>query len=150
MPKRKNPDEAAAFGPVEPPKAQPDLDKPETPQEKFAAWSRAHPTGIEKKVWAFLGGEDNQWRFNPQVILGPYTADFLSLQVGVCIECDGPDHDNTQEEDDKRDEYFLEQGFRTLRLTPADFVFHSRQEIYKLVETFAAAKNAITAQKEAK
>ena len=71
------------------------------PQRRFAFWSVLNPTSFERKVWTFLGGEENPWRFNPQEIVGPYTCDFLSRKFMVCIEADGPEHINSVEEDQR-------------------------------------------------
>ena len=137
--------EAEAFGPppIVAPVKKGEEPVEEDPAQRFARWSATHMTRLEKKVWGMLGAELNPWRFRPQVVVGPYTLDFLSRKVMVCIEADGPEHLKTQKADNARDAYLEKQGIMTLRLTNADFVRYTPQRLYALVEELSHVRNVV-------
>jgi very-short-patch-repair endonuclease len=120
------------------------------PQKRFAAWSTMVMTGFEKKVWQFLGKEDGPWGFEPQQIVGPFTLDFLSRRLMLAIEADGPTHIHTVEKDMKRDKFLAKEGILVLRLTPGDFVRHTPQQLYDLVEFMARPEHAFKAEERGK
>lgn len=50
--------------------------------------------------------------------MGPYTLDFVCLNLKLNIEVDGKDHftDAGKQHDERRDRYVREQGFQVLRI----------------------------------
>ena len=54
-------------------------------------------------------------RFRRQQPVGPFIPDFVSFEGMIVVEVDGGQHSLSRELDQKRDEWFEEQGFRVLR-----------------------------------
>jgi very-short-patch-repair endonuclease len=91
-------------------------------------------TDAERVMWRLL--RDRRLagaKFRRQVPLGPYVADFLSFDLHLIVEVDGGQHAGSVR-DQRRDAWFAESGFRTLRfwnndvLGNADGVFLTIQE----------------------
>ena len=142
--------EADAFSPPPtidtPPKGNPTRgvssidDITANPQEKLAYWMRQNMTWGEKRLWDLLGKEGGVWGFEPQAVIGPYTLDFLSRKLLLCLEFDGPDHLKTAEKDAERDEYlYREHKIWTVRLTPAELKRLRGQKFYDFMEATIAA-----------
>lgn len=117
------------------------LDPDNDPKARLAIWSAVSPTGFERKVWSFLGKENNPWGFLPQQILFGYVIDFYSLKYLLVIEADGPSHNQTRAEDNKRDADLRKHGIQTLRLDPGDFVQYTNVQLFDLIEEFASPKH---------
>lgn len=54
------------------------------------------------------------WKF--QEPWGHYVPDLISHQHRILVEVDGPHHAHQREKDAARDQFFLENGYRTLRI----------------------------------
>jgi very-short-patch-repair endonuclease len=54
-----------------------------------------------------------------QAPFGPYVADFLFPEIGLCVEVDGPHHEKLEQRarDKQRDTYFYDHGFVTIRIS---------------------------------
>ena len=93
--------------------------------EKTATIARARAlrremTDAERVMWRLL--RDRRLagaKFRRQVPLGPYVADFLSFDRHLIVEVDGGQHAGSVR-DQKRDAWFAESGFRTLRFWNSD------------------------------
>ena len=53
-------------------------------------------------------------KFKRQIQLGPYVVDFVCFEEKLIVEVDGSQHAKS-ERDARRDAYFAEAGYRTLR-----------------------------------
>ena len=89
-------------------------------QRRRAKQLRKEMTGPEKKLWHKLkahraGGA----HFRRQVPVGSYIADFACHSAKLIIEVDGDQHSvgRQQISDVRRDAWFFEQGYRTLRFS---------------------------------
>ena len=58
-----------------------------------------------------LGG----YKFNRQVLIGNYIADFVCVERKLVVELDGGEHADRKDYDEKRDAFLRTQGFRVVR-----------------------------------
>ncbi len=124
------------------------LDHRANSHARFVHWSRSRPTSFEKKVYNFLGGDGNTWGFVPQQELFGFLVDFYAPEYNLVIEADGPDHIWSWEADAERDASLEAKGIRTLRLTPGDFVAHTEQELFDVIEELCKIENRAQGDKE--
>ncbi len=99
-------------------------------------------TGPEKKLWHELkahraGGA----HFRRQVPLGPYIADFACHHAKLIVEVDGDQHGSGRQQasDTRRDRWFAEQGYQTLRFSN----WQVMNEFESVVRTIAAAAQGL-------
>ena len=85
--------------------------------QKRARTLRRSLTRPEQLLWAMLRRNQLGLHFRRQHALGPYILDFYCATARLCVEVDGPVHDDRGERDERRDAWLLEQGVRTLRVT---------------------------------
>lgn len=85
---------------------------------------RGAPTKAEEIVWRSLRAGGLGVKFRRQAPVGPYIADFACLPAKLVIELDGPPHDKPEQQasDKRRDAWFVEHGWRVLRV-PNEIVF---------------------------
>ena len=62
-----------------------------------------------------MRGEQLGYKFRRQFSIGAYIVDFVCLEARLIIELDGAQHMNLQAQDEIRDRYLNEQGFKVLR-----------------------------------
>ena len=77
-------------------------------------------TPEEKILWNVLRNRQCRGlKFRRQVNIGPYIADFICKEHLVVVEIDGLIHEKEEqrEHDDIRDKYFIERGYKILRIT---------------------------------
>ena len=89
---------------------------------KRAREMRKSPTKAERILWRALRGKQLGVRFLRQHPVGPYIADFFTLEKKLVIEVDGDSHVEPKqvEHDRVRDAYFASHGFRVKRYTNND------------------------------
>ena len=76
---------------------------------------RCAMTDAERALWRLL--RDRRFagaKLRRQVAIGPYIADFLSFECRLVVEVDGGQHAESVR-DRARDDWFLSNGFRTVR-----------------------------------
>ena len=81
---------------------------------------RRNPTEAEQKLWLLL--KDRRFagfKFRRQVPIGPYIADFVCYSARLIVELDGSQHADDAR-DGRRDAWFGEKGFTTLRVWNSD------------------------------
>ena len=82
----------------------------------LARWLRKNATDTENLLWNSLRSKRLAGlKFRRQVPIGPYIPDFVCFEKRVIIECDGGQHLEQKEKDEKRDQWFSSQGYRVLR-----------------------------------
>ncbi|PIR74816.1 MAG: DNA (cytosine-5-)-methyltransferase [Candidatus Magasanikbacteria bacterium CG10_big_fil_rev_8_21_14_0_10_47_10] len=63
-------------------------------------------------------------RFRRQCSVGPFVVDFCSYEMNLVIEVDGPIHEYQQEYDERREHYILRNGYKIVRYTNEEVLFH--------------------------
>lgn len=76
---------------------------------------RRNQTNAELELWMRLRGRQLGAKFKRQHRIGPYIADFCSLELRLVIELDGGQHLEQVAADQKRGAYLTSRGFRVLR-----------------------------------
>ena len=97
---------------------------------------RRNPTPAEYLLWQFLRQPPfKPWHFRRQSPMGRFFADFVCKRARLIIEIDGWTHDASR--DAKRDAWFSEKGYRTLR-------FSNHQVQHELEGVCRAIMDALT------
>jgi very-short-patch-repair endonuclease len=77
---------------------------------------RRNMTDAERLLWSRLRKKQLYgYRFRRQHPIGPYIVDFACLQTRLVIELDGGQHQEQANEDRKRDDYLMKEGFHVVR-----------------------------------
>jgi 2-isopropylmalate synthase len=76
---------------------------------------RRDATDVERRMWLLLRDRRlNGIKFRRQVPIGPFIADFASIEHRIVIELDGGQHSESRT-DAKRDTLLVANGWRVLR-----------------------------------
>ena len=84
---------------------------------------RRNHTEAEKRLWGYVRDKRLQGhKFNRQVPVGPFIADFLCFEARLIIEIDGATHGEAHEVayDERRTVFLNSQGYRVMRCTNLD------------------------------
>lgn len=94
-------------------------DRPTPDRLDRARTLRREMTGAEKKLWQQLRAHRSGAHVRRQVPVGPYIADFLCRSHHLMIEVDGDQHGAGAQlaSDRRRDHWFSDRGYRTLRFS---------------------------------
>ncbi len=76
---------------------------------------RQNATPQEVILWSRLKNEQLGYKFRRQHSFGKYVADFYCREKALVIEIDGSQHLEQKEYDDKRSDFFEQQGLHVLR-----------------------------------
>ena len=89
------------------------------------------PEGL---LWRELRKRPDGFKFRRQHPAGPFVLDFVCLQSRLTIEIDGEAHNRGRNpaRDEARDEWLMNQGFRTLRI-PARDVLDNLEGVIRLI-----------------
>lgn len=113
-----------------------------TPRDPTRARAlRNAATPAERHLWQYLNRRQLGVRFNRQMQLGDFYADFLSRSLKLVVECDGHSHDLRTKEDAARDAWMRRQGYTVLRFSNEDVLQETeavleviRAEVQRLME----------------
>jgi len=97
-------------------------------------------TDAERHLWRHLRLHSLGFHFRRQVPVGAYVVDFACLRRRLVIELDGGQHLESRE-DEKRDEWLKERGYRTLRF----WNYEVLANVEGVLETILAALRAESA-----
>jgi len=98
----------------------PEPGRPFRPRNTARARSLRHAaTPHERQLWSCLARSALGVRFNRQMPVGPYFADFLCRELALIVELDGFSHETRQGYDAARDRWLAEAGYRVLRFPNA-------------------------------
>src|SRR5687768_6084269 len=86
---------------------------------------RRQLTDAERRLWRHLRRDISGYHFRRQVPIGPFIADFASLNPAIVIELDGGQHALQKNYDAKRDAFLRTQGFKVLRFWDNDVLTHT-------------------------
>ncbi len=96
---------------------------PDPIQLERAKALRRFSTKAEAILWKSLRDRRmNGVKFRRQHRIGPFIADFASLDAQLIIEADGPQHDDRITEDAARTAFLGGQGYRVLRFRNAEIL----------------------------
>jgi very-short-patch-repair endonuclease len=77
---------------------------------------RNNPTDAERILWQHLRLRQlGRYKFRRQQPLGPYIVDFVCLEKRLIVEVDGGQHNSHHADDERRNAWLEQQGFRVLR-----------------------------------
>src|SRR5689334_20923602 len=76
---------------------------------------RREMSGTERRVWYRLRRNNLGFKFRRQHPIGPFFADFVSLEARLVVEIDGILHDDP-ERDRRRTAYIESRGFRVMHV----------------------------------
>jgi very-short-patch-repair endonuclease len=100
---------------------------------------RNNPTPAERALWAQLSARKVAGvRFNRQVDIGPFVADFAARSIGLVIEVDGGDHALREREDAQRSRFIEAQGFRVIRFWNNDVLGNLEGVVAEIERVIAA------------
>lgn len=75
-------------------------------------------TQPERTLWSLLKRNQQGLHFRRQHPVGPFVLDFYCAEAKLCIEVDGPSHDDRAVSDIRRTTWLLEkEGIRILRFS---------------------------------
>ena len=82
-------------------------------------WDMSRP---ERTLWEMLRRNQTGLRFRRQHPIGPYVLDFYCPSARLCVEVDGPAHDELEqiERDRRRDAWLKVHDVRILRFTTVE------------------------------
>ena len=89
---------------------------------RFSRKLRAEMTAAERTLWGMLRRNQAGLRFRRQHPIGPYILDFYCPSARLCVEVDGPHHEELEqlEHDLARDAWLEAHGVHVLRVTAAE------------------------------
>ena len=109
----------------------------------FARKLRREATDAERILWRLLRDRElDGVKFRRQVPIGPFIADFASIEHRLIVELDGGQHSENLS-DARRDDYLRKLGWRTVRFWNNDVmgnpegVFESIQQAIALTPTLS-------------
>ncbi|MBA3878677.1 MAG: hypothetical protein C0500_03060 [Sphingobium sp.] len=86
---------------------------------------RKSPSPIEQRLWYELRAKRfGRIKFNRQVIIGPYIADFVCRSRKLVIELDGDTHAGNEVYDAQRTIWLEAKGYRVIRFTNQEVAFN--------------------------
>ncbi|MGO9453274.1 MAG: endonuclease domain-containing protein [Candidatus Binataceae bacterium] len=94
---------------------------------------------VERKLWWIV--RDRRlagYKFRRQFPIGEYSADFCCFEKRLIVEVDGVQHENTAEEDLKREEFLRAAGFRIIRFWAKD-IFRNQKRVLDQIYNFLRA-----------
>ncbi len=102
----------------------------------FARQQRQQSNEFSRDLWELVRGRRILGeKFRREYPFGPYTLDFVCLELQLNIEIDGKDHltESGKQHDQKRDAYLRDQGFQVLRF-PGFRVTQDREGVRSEIE----------------
>ncbi len=118
--------------------------------KKYVEEQRKKPTEAEKVLWQLLKGRKlSGYKFRRQHIIGPYIADFVSLNSKLIIEVDGLIHQLSQNK--KTDAFRTKElnniGFEVLRFTNNDVLEEIDNVSNKILSALNKGKSQVSVSK---
>jgi very-short-patch-repair endonuclease len=94
-------------------------------------------TAAERALWQQLRGRKlDGKKFRRQHAVGPYVVDFICAECDLAIELDGPIHDQTLDEDARRQSALESAGLRVLR-------FRNEEVLADMEQVLAGIRSAL-------
>ena len=104
-------------------------------QRDRARGLRRTQTDAEHKLWQQLRGRQvGAAKFRRQHPIGPYFADFCSVEDRLVVELDGGQHAETRETDEKRTAFLEAHGFHVLRFWDHEVLKEMQSVLERIAE----------------
>ena len=118
--------------------------RPDKEQRNRARALRAAMTPAERRLWQALRKKQLGARFRRQAPVGPYIADFLSLDARLIVEVDGGQHgtDAGRQHDARRTAFLEGKGFRVLRFWNNEVTGNLEGVLTRIAEALAEGSEA--------
>ena len=114
------------------------------PQTQRARKLRLDATEAEQRLWYHLRSRQLAGAtFRRQQPIGPYYADFCSVELKLVIEVDGGQHMEPCEQDDVRTAFLKRSGYRVLRFWNTD-ILGNLGGVLGCIETAVAEQRSST------
>ena len=108
---------------------------------------RRNATDVERHLWRLLRDRRlNGIKFRRQVPIGPFVADFASIQHRLIIELDGSQHAENPR-DARRDAFLADQGWRVLRFWNNDMTGNA-EGVLEAIQQAAALTPTLSRKRE--
>ena len=90
----------------------------------YAEENRNNPTEAESALWNSLKGNNLDFHFRRQHIIGNYIVDFVCLSKRIVVEIDGEYHNEyaQQIDDQLRTNWLMSRGFKVVRFTNTEIL----------------------------
>ncbi len=99
---------------------------------------RLNPTDAERRLWRALSKRQIAGvRFNRQVPVGPYIADFAARSEKLIVEVDGGQHDDRAAYDEARTRYLQAQSWHVIRFWNNDVLGNLEGVVATIERTLA-------------
>ncbi len=108
----------------------------------FAREQRKQANEFAQGVWQMLRARKILgYKFRREHPIGPYTVDFVCLELKLVIEVDGKDHmtEAGKQRDQRRDQLLHRQGFDVMRINGYD-VARDDQAVRTQIESIVALR----------
>jgi very-short-patch-repair endonuclease len=105
--------------------------------QKRAKALRRRLTRPEQALWALLRRDQLGIHFRRQHALGPFILDFYCASAKLCVEVDGPVHEEQAEADARRTQWLQAQGVRVLRFSAEDVEHRSAAVLARIARAAA-------------
>src|SRR4051812_35918980 len=117
-------------------------------QKRDAARALRHnATDAERIMWLLLGDRRlGGIKFRRQVPIGPFVADFASIELRLVLELDGGQHAESSS-DARRDAFLTAEGWRVLRFWNNDVV-QNREGVLERIQQVAALTPTLSRTRE--
>jgi very-short-patch-repair endonuclease len=101
---------------------------------------RRNATDVERIMWRLLRDRRlNRVKFRRQVPIGPYIADFASVQHQLIVELDGGQHADSLS-DARRDAFLTAEGWRVLRFWNNDVMGNRSGVLESILQVLALTR----------
>jgi 2-isopropylmalate synthase len=108
---------------------------------------RRHATHAERILWRVLRDRQlDRVKFRRQVPIGPFIADFASIEHKVIVELDGGQHAESPS-DARRDDYLAKRGWRIVRFWNND-VMKNREGVFESLQQAVALTPTLSRKRE--
>jgi very-short-patch-repair endonuclease len=101
----------------------------------------------ERVLWARIRGNQLGFAFRRQFAIGAYVLDFFCPEAKLCIEVDGPQHEQTRERDAARDAFLDSKGILTLRVPSIILFEHDSPEFSRFLDLIRSTCEERTGRK---
>ena len=110
---------------------------------------RADLTAPERKLWNAIRANRIGVKFQRQVVLAPYIADFAARSERLVIELDGDTHAGREGYDSARTASLQQRGYRVLRFTNSDVMANLEGVVHAiLIELKGDVGSPLTVEEE--